>query len=64
VMPDDQHTFINRLRILMSLDRHELEPDLTWEQWRRFRTDPFRFLIRADDPTADAIWHAIVKRET
>lgn len=58
-----QRQFLNALRILHSIDQHEL-PDLAREDWPRFRDDPVRFLLRADDPTSDAIWRAIERRTT
>lgn len=54
--------FHNRLRTLTSIDHHEL-PGLSGDDWHRFRTDPFRFFIRADDATAAMIWRAIEGRQ-
>lgn len=54
--------FHNALRILLNLDRDDL-PFLDGRAWQRFRTDPFRFFIRADDPTADRLWAAIEARQ-
>ena len=62
-MRDDQHTFINRLRILASLDGDELEPKIG-NRWLLLRDDPFFFLITADTQTANIVWRAIIKRET
>ena len=59
----ERHAFINRLRILHSLDRHEIAPIRTAD-WIPFRDDPARFLIRADDSTAARIMDAIERRET
>jgi len=55
--------FHNGLRVLASIDRHEV-PFLSVAHWERFRGDPYRFFIRADDPTADAIWAVIIRRTT
>lgn len=54
--------FRNRLRILRSIDRHEI-PGLEIGAWRRFVDDPFEFLIRADDEQAALIWDVVRKRE-
>lgn len=68
-MPDEsteRHTFINRLRILHSIDIGELEAaGIEWKgDWVRFMDNPFRYLMRCDDGTAEAIWRAIEARET
>jgi hypothetical protein len=67
-LSDEAARFHNRLRILMGIDRHELveagaikaEDGRSWD---RFATDPYRFFIRADDPTATAIWSIVEARE-
>jgi hypothetical protein len=51
--------FHNGLRILNSIDAHELG-DPAW--WPQFRDGPPRFLLSADDPTTEIIWGAMVKR--
>ncbi|PZR88387.1 MAG: hypothetical protein DI537_23910 [Stutzerimonas stutzeri] len=57
---DDFH---NRLRIMRGIDAHEFEAaGLTLDQWRRFDRDPFDFFIRADDPTAEAVWSIVEAR--
>lgn len=53
--------FDNRLRILRSLDQHEIS-HLTESEWSKFQLRPEHFYLRADDPTADGIWDAIEKR--
>jgi hypothetical protein len=63
----EQATFINRLRICHSIDLHELEAAglrLDGKRWHEFRSNPYVFLMRCDDPTADAIWRVIQARET
>lgn len=55
------HRFMNALRILKSLDAHEV--GLEGSRWLKFRDDPVGFLIRADDSTANAIWLAIESRQ-
>jgi hypothetical protein len=61
------HDFHNRLRVLTSIDMHELvdagvieRGDVT--EWGRFTRDPFRWLIRADDASAEKLWTIIEKR--
>jgi len=60
--------FHNALRILMSIDRHELEAAgvikaRDHNAWGEFRRDPFRWLIRADDTDAPKIWAIIERRQ-
>lgn len=65
--------FANRLRILLSIDLDELQqvglmfnakPDNpgAWAQWRRFRADPFRYLISCGDDDAAKIWSIVERR--
>jgi hypothetical protein len=54
--------FSNGLRILHSIDGHEL-PGMSEVQIRAFISNPVQFLIRADDPTAAIIWQAVEKRQ-
>lgn len=58
-MSDALVQFHNRMRVLMSIDSHELG-DPNW--WPRFRDDPHRFFIRCDDETAEKIWAVIEQR--
>lgn len=56
--------FLNALRILHSLDRHELpqfakQPSL----WLTFRDAPHRYLMRCSDEHAAEIWAAIEARQ-
>ena len=51
--------FENGLKILHSLDSHELG-DPPW--WDEFRNDPVNLLLHADDAMAAIIWAAMVKR--
>lgn len=60
--------FHNALRILMSIDRHELEAAgvikaRDHNAWGEFRRDPFRWFIRADDADAPKIWAIIERRQ-
>ena len=60
--------FHNALRILLNVDCHELieagvlkaEEEVAWT---RFRSDPFRFFIRADEATAGRLWNLIERRQ-
>jgi hypothetical protein len=60
---DERHTFINRLRIMHSLDLHEIA-GMPLDQWGRFSANPYLFLMGADGPAQAAIWDAIKARET
>jgi hypothetical protein len=54
--------FLNRVRSLSNIDQDQL-PELSADQWPRFRDDPVRFFTRADDTQADAIWREVEKRQ-
>ena len=63
--------FHNALRIMTSIDFSELvragvmvESDAHGEfcKWDRFRRDPYRWMIRADDETAEKLWGIIQGR--
>lgn len=61
----EQQQFANRLRILRSIDLHELtEVGFPETRWNAFVVDPYNFLIRADDDTAAKLWAIIEKRMT
>ena len=55
--------FHNALRIMRSIDGHEL-PGLHPRQVEAFIADPYGFFIRAEDAVAEQIWAAIQKRQT
>ncbi len=60
--------FHNRLRILISIDMHELvEGGVIGveekNKWANFRSNPYRFFIRCDDDTANKLWGIIQERE-
>ena len=61
-MNPDQHTFINRLRILNSIDCGEVM-GLSVDRWKIFSADPYRFLMQCDDQTAESIWRSVERRE-
>jgi len=56
--------FHNALRILLNLDRDEIENDraepMTDAQWEDFRSNPFLFFIKCDDHMCQQIWTRIV----
>ena len=61
--------FHNRLRIMLSIDRHELvkaevikADDI--EGWDDFRRAPFQYALRLDDRRAAALFTLIRSRET
>ena len=59
--------FHHGLRILLNLDRDVLVDaavlqDNDLEGWQGFRGDPFRWLLFADDQTADALWELMKTR--
>lgn len=62
----DKHAFINRLKILRSIDRHELADagiDLSDDRrWVEFREHAADWLVRASDEDADRLWALIQKR--
>lgn len=61
--------FHNGLRTLLSLDFSDLVRagvfhDWQTDKWEQFQRDPFRFFIRTDEVTADAIWAIIQARQS
>ena len=58
----DKRQFRNRICILRSIDRHEVEA-LTDLQWERLRRDPYLGYLRLDDHGEEVVWRAILKRE-
>ena len=66
--------FYNGLRLLRSIDLYELQAQELWRNassyahdedrahWIKFRDNPYEFLMRCDDETADKIWAAMKKR--
>ena len=55
----DFERFLNRLRILRSLDGYEVAVT----DWEHFRDDPYGYLISCPDDEAANIWTALRKRE-
>lgn len=60
--------FHNALRVLLNIDRDELERagiigHADHNAWGTFKRDPYRFLIRADDETAEKLWRLIEARQ-
>lgn len=59
--------FHNRLRIMTSIDFHELVDGGVIEdddeaEWEAFRKDPYRWFIRTDDDKAQQLWLLIERR--
>ena len=60
-----RHDFENRLKILWSLDVPDLVAAGVLESaadWKAFRTDPGRWMIKADDARADRLWRLVEAR--
>lgn len=60
--------FHNALRIMLAIDRHELEASGIIKPgdvnaWGEFRRDPFRWFIRADDSQAPKLWAIVQRRQ-
>ncbi len=60
--------FHNALRILLNIDRCELEvagiiKPGDHNAWGAFHRDPFRWFIRADDSQAPKLWALIERRQ-
>ena len=54
--------FHNRLRILASIDLHELEDaGVSMSEWLNFGIDPYRWFIRASDADAQALYRPEVR---
>lgn len=54
--------FSNQLRLLRSIDKHEIDHPEIDEWWPKFRDDPYMTFIRSDDSRQAAIWEAMLKR--
>lgn len=59
--------FHNGLRILSSIDMHELVEAKVIEaedeaEWKAFRGNPWKWMITADDEEAKALWALMVAR--
>ena len=52
--------FLNRLRILRSLDSYDV-PEVS--NWGRFRDNPAEYFISCCNDDAERIWTALRKRE-
>ncbi len=61
----DRHAFENRLKILRGIDMHELRDGgfpLEPSQFRRFRDDPYAWMLRLDDESAEKLWRVVEGR--
>ncbi|MDH3376200.1 MAG: hypothetical protein OEQ39_04430 [Gammaproteobacteria bacterium] len=54
--------FHNALRILRSIDRHEIPLILNEHDWQDFRNKPHEWFIQAADNKARAVWTVIEAR--
>lgn len=54
--------FHNALRILASIDAHELIEAGIENEWRFFVLSPCSWFIHANDADADKLWAIIVRR--
>ena len=62
----DFERFLNRLRILRSLDLDDVRlcnDDASVTSWLKFRDDPSEYLISCPPDEAEHIWTALRKRE-
>lgn len=58
-------TFHNLLRILRSIDYHEVEDAFDNEKdWIDFRDDPYSWFIKAHPSKSTVIWDRMVERHT
>jgi hypothetical protein len=65
----DREEFLNTLKVLNGLDRHELErfgviPHGAHAKWYLFRDDVLKFLLRADDDVMHNLWRLVEHRIT
>ena len=64
----EMRRFHNALRILLNIDRDELEEEHViplgdHNAWGTFHRDPFRWFIRASDDQAERLWTIIQRRQ-
>lgn len=64
------HAFVNACRIILNLDKHELEDAGVMEpgqvggsDWERLSRDPFIFLLKLPDERLERLWSLIKKRQ-
>jgi len=57
------HDFVNRIRIMNSLDGWELE-GMSDYMIKNFLVDPYRTIMKLDDKNLAIVWKAIEKRNT
>lgn len=66
-MPEELARFHNFLRIMRSIDQHELvEAGVmaadNLSSWKRFQDDPYTWMLKADDDTVLKLWGIIERR--
>jgi len=54
--------FHNLLRILINLDYYEVEEVISKDDWPRFRDNPWRWFIVAEDHQSDFVWGKMMER--
>lgn len=62
----DLHRFINALKILRSIDLHEMTEAgivLSDGQWRFFCDAPDRWMMKASDADAERVWAIVQARQ-
>lgn len=65
---NEMRVFHNRLRILTSIDKHELVDDDVIgkndeKAWRSFTSNPYKWFIRASGSQCRKLWGIIQERE-
>ena len=65
-----RHAFMNAVRILMNIDKHELEGagvlkpnQVGGSDWTRFNKDPLMFMAKLPDDRMDSLWGLIQSRQ-
>ena len=57
-----KENFHNLLRILINLDHYEVEEVISAEEWPKFRDNPWRWFIIAEDHQSDFVWEKMMER--
>ncbi len=61
----EQGEFLQALKALHFVDRHDIEAELhhamSGEDWQAFRSNPSRYLMRAEPFMARAIWSVVAR---
>jgi hypothetical protein len=62
-MTTPEHDFVNKLRVMYSLDSWELD-GMSEYMIKNFLMDPFRTMMKLDEKNLAIVWKAIEKRCT